>query len=398
MGRRRDPKPRRVTVIRYYGPDGKRCKRTDPGAVRKKERSETYYLELPPKERGGKKERTSLGTGDLNAAWKRLREVLVERAKVDAGLAGPEILHATRPIAEHVADWVAQLRAAGRTGEDQVRLVESRVSKLVELAGWERLPQVNRDSALKALQRVQAERSAQTRNHYLRHLKQFLTWCVNEDRLSRSPVSGMAPVNVEVDQRHPRRSPGEGEVGRLMAYLEGPAAVVRCRMPGPQRALGYRVCMATGFRADELRSLSRESFDLDAANVTVRAAHSKHRREDVQHLPAWLVDELRAWFAAGGGCWSDFPASWPGRLLKADQEAAGIEHRTDAGFFDFHSWRKWYVTWAANLPDVSPKTLMEMCRHSDPRLTLKVYAGSKRAEVKRAVESMPRPGSGPANP
>ena len=56
----------------------------------------------------------------------------------------------------------------------------------------------------------------------------------------------------------------------------------------------------TGFRANELRSLTPESFDLDAdpPTVTVQAAYSKRRRDDVQPIRPDLADALRPWLAS----------------------------------------------------------------------------------------------------
>jgi hypothetical protein len=70
-----------------------------------------------------------------------------------------------------------------------------------------------------------------------------------------------------------------------------------------------------------------------------------------------------------------------------------VAHQTEAGFFDFHSLRVWYCTWASNCPGISPKTLQIMARHSDPRLTLKTYARAQQAEVRKVVDQLPRPGS-----
>lgn len=52
---------------------------------------------------------------------------------------------------------------------------------------------------------------------------------------------------------------------------------------------------ATGFRASELRSLTIDSFDLDAAppTCTVEAGYSKRQKRDVQPLPDALVEPLR---------------------------------------------------------------------------------------------------------
>lgn len=416
MGRKRSaPHPEKVTITRYTTPDGKRCAKDTPGAIKTTETSDTYFVRLPDP-RTGKRGWVSLETADLGQAWVELDALLKRRAREAAGLLDPTLGHAARPIAEHLSDWIEQLRAGGRTGEDHISLMESRLRRLFALAGWERLPQITRDSAVKALQRVQREsgrvrgaaegaegRSARTRNHYLRHLKQFCSWCVEEDRLLRSPVQGIDLLNAEIDRRHPRRLPGDIEVGRLMAYLEGSLVVeggkepvvprVRCGMTGPQRALGYRLAMATGFRARELRLLDPGSFDLDRATVTVRAAYAKNRKTATQQLPAWLVEELRVWLAAGGGLWQRLPRHWPGRILLADQEACGIAYQTEEGYWDFHSWRVWYITWAANQPSISPKTLQTMARHSDSRLTMEVYARAHDREIRDVIGRMPRPGS-----
>jgi integrase len=419
MGRKPDPKPYRHVVVRYQLPDGRRCKSTAEGARKVSTLTQTYYADLPPREPGGRPERVSLETDNETRAWKKLGELLDEREREAAGLAAPILRHSVRPIAEHLADFAQELRDGGNTSETQVKLLSGRLAELCRLAKWQRLPQIDRASALGALSRLTRERvrgmpggyegrSAQTRNHYLRHLKQFVTWCVRSERMERDTVALVEPVDVESARRHPRRSPSDGDVGTLMSYLGGafvPAGkseplvpAVRCGMSGPARALGYRLCMATGYRAKELRTLTRTSFDLDAGKVRGQAAHTKNRKDVQTDLPSWLVAELRAHFEAGGQAWQRWPNRWPGKLLWLDQQACGVAHQTEEGFFDFHSLRVWFCTFAASQPGISPKTLQAMARHSDPRLTLKIYAKVQGAEVRKVVESMPRPGAadGPA--
>jgi len=55
---------------------------------------------------------------------------------------------------------------------------------------------------------------------------------------------------------------------------------------GPDRAILYRVAAGTGFRANELRSITPESFDLDADPPTaiVEAAFSKHLITSTSYL------------------------------------------------------------------------------------------------------------------
>ncbi len=179
----------------------------------------------------------------------------------------------------------------------------------------------------------------------------------------------------------------------LFCTLRAPNQPVKRGMTGEQRMLGYRVAVATGLRANELRSLTRDSFDLPNRAIWLRAAYDKRKRRTRQPIPRWLADELQDWFDTGGGLWSGFTQQNPGRLLKEDLIAAGIPPCIEGPdgdlFFDFHSLRHWYCTWAANLPGISPKSLMTLCRHSTPALTMKVYAKARIHDLESAVEQMP---------
>ncbi len=391
----REIKPRQICIIRYVNSQGRRCAKGDKGARKVKERSETWYATLP-----GTKKPVSLHTTDLGEAWIRLRKMQRETRLAAAGITDSYLEHAEATWTSHVDDWLAVVRSRNISAQ-QVYILGQHVSTIRQLAGWERITEISSSSAQTALGRLQHEmgRSAQTRNHYLSHLKQFVRWLVEDERLRSNPILSLDPVSVEMDRRHDRRSPTDEEIGKLMAYLASDRAKVRARMTGLQRALGYKVAMATGYRAQEIRSLARENIDLDAGQVTVVAGYSKRRRVDIQQIPPWLVEQLREWFAAGGGLWGTFPEVHPGRILKADLDAAGVLYQIPglAGeplFFDFHSLRHYYVTQIANTSGISPKVMMELCRHSDPKLTLKIYARVNQEELKRVVDQFPEPGKG----
>jgi len=441
MGRKRDPKPRRLTVVRYELPDGTRCKKGDPGAVRRVTKTDSYYLELPPKEAGGKKERIPLGTADEAVAWRKVRQVLDDRYKEELGILDDKAKHAARPIAEHLCEWLDAVEASG-AGAKRVAMLRSRVGWLIEAAKWRRITDVSKPTLLKALKQLRDEGAAgastrtgrrgrgsagrgrgvshQTSNHYLAHARQFASWLADERRLPGDPLAGLKGLPVSTDRRHDRRVPEDLEVCVLFGHLQSlePPAPVRCRMTGPQRALGYQVAMCAGLRAGELRRLTPASFDLDSGDLRVTARSDKAKRKRLQALPRWLCDKLRVWLDGGGGLWADFPPHNPGRLLAADLalartlwilEAGGgraeAERRQASGvclyetpsedgplYLDFHALRHWYVTQAAAVDGIAPSTLLEMARHTDPRLTLEVYAKAKREGVRHAVEQLPRPG------
>jgi integrase len=147
-----------------------------------------------------------------------------------------------------------------------------------------------------------------------------------------------------MDRRHDRRSLADEEVTALLPATE--AGPVRSVLPGPDRAMLYRVALLTGLRASELASLTPGSFALDTEppTVTVQAAHSKHRREDVLPLHPALVTALRPWLAGKPPGERVWPGKWAahkraGEMLRMDLQAAGIPYEVGGRFADFHALR-----------------------------------------------------------
>ena len=387
------PEPKRIKMARYYDVEGKRCAKSTPGAIKRTELSDSYYAWLKV---GNKFTRFPLKTSDLGNAWVELKKLQRRLLMEDAGIKDEYIFQSHRiDFEKHIEDWLATVRSEGVTAK-QLHLLGADVRRLKTIAGWTTIADITSSSAKVALGKLQSEHglSAQTRNHYLAHLKQFARWLDRDKRIKDDPLETLQPISVESDRRHDRRCPSDDEIARLLEYLQGPRAKVRRGMTGPQRALGYKISMATGYRAQELRSLTLASFDWDRSEVTVVASYSKRRRTDTQQLPPWLAKEVKAWIDAGGQLWGGFAASYPGRILIADLTAAAVPYSVPgkAGeplFFDFHAFRHWYVTWAANVPGMSPRTLLALTRLSSVELAMKVYGKGKVDEQKKAVGMLP---------
>lgn len=417
----KSPQPRRVVVVRYVNARGDRVNKGDPGARRVATRSDSYYVTLTV----GERRRTfPLKTTDIGLAWERLRKL---QRRIEAGETDLEDRPAIAadPLPKHVDDWLGDL-AAEQVSEDRLRLLRGRLAILAAEAGWNRLADITHSSALRALDRLtKRDRrpiGPQTRNHYLDHLRQFCAWCCGPGkRMTENPAIGLNDLPAEHDMRRLRRVPTPEEIGKLFTWLDSPAAdipagrkwtlpsgnvvTVRVGLSGRQRAMAYRVALATGLRAGELRSLRRESFDLARAVVTVSAAYSRKAAKTVEvPLPPWLVDELSVYFAdAAGAMWDGFPAKTPGRILQHDLAAAGVEYETKGAdglprFLDFHALRHHYITEIASQPGMDLKTLMTLARHSTPDLSLRVYAAVRQENVRAAVAQVPRPGGQPEIP
>lgn len=409
MSNRDGPRPYRPTIIRYLDAQGRQVPKDTPGRRRVKMRSKTWYVDVIV---NGERKHVSLKTRDKSVAEVRWHAMMREQRERDLGLRTDLTDHLARPLTEHLDTWEAHIAAGGSGAEHALRCRRD-VAVLARLAAWSRLPDLSAESCQRSLAALVNDlgKSARTRNHHLSHARQFCRWCVENDRMASNPLARLRPVPVETDLRHPRRCPSGEEVGKLFVHLYGPHVLndarrggrlkkvqrgycrMRNGMDGPARSQGYRVAMGTGLRAGEVRSLSRDSFELDAEppTVTVEAAYSKHRRRDVLPLPGWLADELRSWFASGGGCWEQLPAQHPGDALRRDLEDAGVEYQTSEGFCDYHSLRIYYITALASQPGIDPKTLMELARHSDPKLTLVIYSKARPERMKIAVDQIPNP-------
>jgi len=217
---------------------------------------------------------------------------------------------------------------------------------------------------------------------------------VRDRRAADSPLAHLQGGNARVDRRHDRRALSADELRRLLTAVEtGPT---RMRMSGQDRAMLYRLAVETGLRANELRTLTWGSFDLDAepATVTVRAAYSKHRRDDVLPLKADMAVLLARWQTIGDGTDSQEPVfptmpSKTANMVRSDLADAGIDYHDEAGrVADFHALRHTFITNLAR-GGVHPKLAQALARHSTITLTMDRYSHTVIGEQADALTALP---------
>jgi len=176
----------------------------------------------------------------------------------------------------------------------------------------------------------------------------------------------------------------------------------------------------TGLRAGELASLTRASFALDGERptVTVAAAYSKRRRQDMLPLRPDTAADLRAFLAckladalafnppkhrplsevlrddleAARAAWlQDAPTP---QDRKAREESRFLCYSDSAGrVADFHSLRHTTGSWLA--AGVHPKVAQAVMRHSDINLTMSRYTHVFRGQESDAVAALPNLDAGP---
>ncbi len=134
---------------------------------------------------------------------------------------------------------------------------------------------------------------------------------------------------------------------------------------------------------------------VDVESVTVQAAYSKHRQEDILPLRPETAADLRTFFAnkapdakAFGGRYRQLTDK-TSKMIQADLKEAGIPYVDDAGRYrDFHALRHTTGSWlAAN--GVHPKVAQAIMRHSDINLTMSRYTHTLKGQEAQAIRSLP---------
>ena len=309
------------------------------------------------------------GYTDRKATEQKATELERTAERVRSGYRPKEHDELAKPLAEHLTDFKASLLAKG-TSPKQAQQVHNRVKRILEgcrFVLWSDLSASKLQSFLADLRQDKEDKkgmSAQTSNWYLQAAKAFCSWMLKEGRAPENPLAYLQGLNVKVDRRHERRALTDGE---CIALLDAASTgSIRFGMPGQDRALLYLTAVESGLRAKELHTLTVGACHLEDSPpvLIVKAAYSKHRREDVQPIPPTL--------------------------------AAGIPYRDSSErVADFHSLRHTYVTNLAR-GGVHPKVAMDLARHSDINLTMARYSHTLVADRASALSALPslagRPG------
>ena len=317
---------------------------------------------------------------------------------------------ACQPIKAHLEDYKRALLARESCPE-HVATTAKRIETVFKKYDVRNLSDVNATrtaQALAELRRGDKDKpgvSIATSNAYLAAVKGFCRWCVRDGRMVQSPAEALRPLTKKTDIRRKRRALSAEELRRL---IEAARKGEPWRgMPGPERALLYQMAASTGLRWNELRSLTAESFDLkgNPPTVTVGAAYSKRRREDVLPLHPDTARAMRDCLAAfkvlpGAMVFRNMPKGRVGaKMIRCDLSKTGVEldgeemvkpipFENDLGRADFHALRHSFCSALARA-GVAPKTAQDLARHSDVNLTLSLYSHTLVEDRAEALKALP---------
>ncbi len=382
----------------------------------KKGRGRPYYIEWTDHE--GRRRQKCTRTTDKATAERIAAKYETEAAKRREGLIDVVqegfAQQRKRPIAVHMDEYRNILAAKNRTPK-HVEMTLARIQWVIRECGATNIRDLMPARVQPAIKTLHgAGKSLETCNSYIRAIKAFSRWLWKEKRAPDDALATLEHYQTSVESsRHERRAFSTDELVFLFSFVEK-YTKPNHKMSGPDRAMLYRLAVGTGLRVNELRSLTPDSFDLNAnpPTVTVEAAYSKHRHTDVQLIALQLTGLLKPWLKGRPKTKPVFP-NMPGsmaRTLRKDLQAArkawiakASNEReqaqrkrsqflryedADCRIADFHALRHTYISGIV-AGGASVKTAQTLARHSDPRLTIGRYSHTELHDLQGAVDNLP---------
>ena len=317
---------------------------------------------------------------DKQSAEATLRGMVQEQERERAGIIAPAALRkaASRRLEEHVGDFIEDVRARGRC-PDYVEDLGQQLRILLAGCGWRVAADVTADS-FETWRAGQREKSGKTLNEYLGTIHNLLNWMVRRGRLQANPLATVGKVKTEGREKVRRRALTDDELRRLLAVAD------------VRRPL-YLAAAETGLRRNELLSMEWGDVHLEGntGQLRVRASTTKNSKDAVIPLKDELAAELRRIRPEGVEASAKvFVRLDKTRDIQKDLAAAGVPYFDAQGRkADFHALRHTFNTNLARR-GTCDAVRMQLMRHSDPRLTAKVYTDASQLSTAAAISQLPR--------
>lgn len=355
------------------------------------------------KDRNGNRVRFT-GTHDKTTTLKiarerETRERLIKEGMIDLA-EEKQAEEARKSMAEHLDAYRDALLAKGDTAKhaNATRSTLARLFESTKIRSTKQITSAGIETGLKRI--IEAGKSSRTHNAAKQAAKAFCKWLWNREILVNQ-VRGLDTLgnrNQAADRRVVRRALKTEEVERLLtaAQTGKPIDITRKgyqyehrEVTGPDRAMLYRIILGSGLRANEIRTLTPEAFDLgDQPTIEISAGNEKARRGALQPITRELADQIRPWLQTRRPREPlfDLPEKMHKRLLLPDLVEAGIPERDDEGAkVDIHALRTTYITRLVE-DGVHPAVAQRLARHSDINITMRYYTKLDATRLRNAME------------
>ena len=317
----------------------------------------------------------------------------------------------TGRLLDHPLRTISKAPTAGGERRQRRALTEDECSRLLRAARLRPVAEHGRATVAKDAARIAADEVKASRDRRRR----WQDWTPRSRRTWAKAPLCWATLQAAAER------------GRARLAERNPDLLEAAEAEGRERELLYALLLTTGLRWGEARSLRVDSIDLDGVaagddpdwldrlpqhatrpgqptrpcpTLRLSGAAAKNGKDAVLPLRLDLAAELAAWFAersarAARVLRPEAPLfNMPGSglaVFRRDLAAASIERRDSRGeVVDVHALRTAFATGLARA-GVPLRQAQELCRHSTPELTSRVYQRLRVVDVLGAVESLPAP-------
>lgn len=329
----------------------------------------------------------SLHTTDKRVATVKLLEMAKERQMEAAGMLPPKSAReaSATPLNELLTAFLEDLQAKNRASTTLAKYKKT-LGKLFARCRWRLLADVSARTFCEW--RAKCGLSPKTLNDLLGAMMTFLGWVKYQRGLAENPLELVQRIDTRLTSKQYRRALSGEELTRLLATAP------------TYRALVYRFAVYTGFRRDEMKQLQWGDLSLESPVpvVRVRVSITKTRKEAAIPLHPELAAALAAFKPADAAPFGlVFTEQIPRvQTLRKDLVRAEIPFKDEKDRrLDLHALRATFGT-NLTLAGVAPRTVQELMRHSDMKLTMKIYTDTSHLPLAESVAKLP--GSGIATP
>jgi integrase len=328
---------------------------------------ETRYRQVP------------LNVTDRRVAEQKLALHVKELEREACGMSVPRIMREAlqAPLPDHVTAFLRELEAKGRA----VRTVKSYrniLHRVFASCGWKVLRDLNPRAFCEWRQSCGLK--PKTINDALGTIITLCNWLERQGMMPANPFRHVEKVTNDNVGTY-RRALSADEVQRLLTASP------------PGRSWIYLFIVYTGLRRNEMNRITRGHIFLDAPQpyVELLSSMTKNRKPARQPLRPEAVAVLREkvpddlmpyeWVFRG-----KVPSV---RKFKVDLAAAGISPVDERGrVLDVHALRTTFGT-MLSVAGVSPRVAMELMRHSDLKLTMRIYTDAAQLPLASDVQRLP---------
>ena len=348
-------------------------------------KSEYYSCRYYDRVLGKRVERLLKGCRDKGVAKSLAMKYEREAAMEDSGQLLPRRLRQAQAVelSQHLREYLDDLKAKGRVPL-YLRNRETYISTVFRECGW-RFPQ-DINAADFIAWRVRQHKAFKTLNDYLSGCVNFGKWMVMLDRMASNPFLKVEKADTKGKESHYRRALTEDECRQLLAVAS------------PLRRVMYSLGLYCGLRRSETQGLRWANVTMgENSYICVPASLAKNRKtESLPVHPAFdpVLKEYRAAHPDAVLVVGRVPRM---DVIREDFVAAGISPVTEFGVADFHSLRHTFVT-QMKLHAVLPSAVQTLARHSDRRLSDKIYMSAYQLPLMAEVSKIPSFYGAPAAP